>query len=303
MSARYLLLIFALWLAVTGRRSETAAQDVQPKQPPWVDPQAMFQQFFGGDEQFDEALLEKIEVSARDEQRIGQQAVEAYVEMLRRQGVQVVQRGREAAYLQQLVNRIQPLMRQRERYPKLHVYYAASDHCNARSFPGGHVIFFRGLLDASENEAALIGMVGHELSHLDRGHHTRRIKEMRLTERAFRPQGVQSWQDFMAIGGSALRVWLQPFRQEYELEADLDGARWAYQAGYDCRELALLFLRLHQQGQDGRLPLPEFLQSHPASLDRHAAIMQMYQQLQAAKPVAELVIGADNLRRRIAWQP
>jgi hypothetical protein len=33
-----------------------------------------------------------------------------------------------------------------------------------------------------------------------------------------------------------MRIWMQPFRPEFEAEADEDGARWAYLAGYDPRE-------------------------------------------------------------------
>lgn len=33
------------------------------------------------------------------------------------------------------------------------------------------------------------------------------------------------------------RLWTRPFRPEDEPTADLDGARWAYQAGDDPREM------------------------------------------------------------------
>ena len=36
--------------------------------------------------------------------------------------------------------------------------------------PGGTLIFFRGILDFAGSEAALVGVIGHELSHLDHGH-------------------------------------------------------------------------------------------------------------------------------------
>jgi hypothetical protein len=37
------------------------------------------------------------------------------------------------------------------------------------------LVFFRGFLETAGNEAAVVGIVGHELSHLDRGHHLWRI--------------------------------------------------------------------------------------------------------------------------------
>ena len=108
--------------------------------------------------------------------------------------------------------------------------------------------------------------------------------------------------DFFVVGGVMMRTWLRPFRPEYETEADLDGARWSFLAGYDCREMAKLFLELLDRHRNGKLPIPEFFRSHPAELDRHQAIMDEYRKLQAEKPNDNLYIGTDNLRKRIAWK-
>ncbi len=303
MRERFRLLLSPL-LLIAGYASGVFAQPPKPEQPPWADPATMFQRFFGGDEQADAKLLDKIEVTAREEQQIGKQSLDAYIDTLRRQGIRVVNRGPEVTYLRQLVDKVHPMMERRKRYPRIHVYYALTDHCDAKSFPGGYLVFFRGLLETTDNEAALIGMVGHELSHLDRGHHTRRIKEWRLSQQSFGGRsGPMAMQDFAATGGAILRSWLRPFRPEYEREADLDGARWSYRAGYDCRELAKLFLEMHHRRQNRRVPLPPFLQSHPADLDRHQAILDEYDELRVAAPAAGLHIGVENLRNRTAWVP
>ena len=47
-----------------------------------------------------------------------------------------------------------------------------------------------------------------------------------------------------------MRLLSRPFRPEDESEADRDGAAWAYRAGYDPREMAALFERLHQRDFD-----------------------------------------------------
>lgn len=109
--------------------------------------------------------------------------------------------------------------------------------------------------------------------------------------------------DFFTTGMVMMRAWMRPFRIEYERQADLDGARWSYQAGYDCREMGQLFLRLHQRGELVDLPVPEFLRSHPPATARHQAIVQEYQRLQAEMPRHQLVIGQENLRRRTVHPP
>lgn len=268
-----------------------------------ADPQLMFETIFGAEGEVDERVLAEIDVSAREERQIGKRAVETYLGQLKAQRVRVVQRGKDVAYLQALVQKIQPMMTQRERYSEIKVYLALSDHCDARCLPGGYLVFFQGLLDSAENEAALIGMVGHELSHLDRGHQTRRIKQMKLAERTF-SGGVRPMKpsDFFTVGSVMMRAWLRPFRPDYEREADQDGARWSYQAGYDCREMGKLFLRHQEQNGNLNLPVPEFFRSHPAAPDRHRAIMDEYERLQAESPRDDLVIGEENLHARVVLE-
>jgi predicted Zn-dependent protease len=288
-------------LFATLHATRTEAQRVAP---PWTEPQAMFEALFGKEGEVDEKVLAEITVSAREERQMGKRAVDAYLGQLKAQRVRVVQRGKDVAYLKALIRKVQPMMTQRERYSEIKIYLALSDHCDARCFPGGYLVFFQGLLDSAENEAALIGMVGHELSHLDRGHQTRRIKQMKLAERTF-SGGVRPMKpsDFFTVGGVMMRAWLRPFRPDYEREADLDGARWSYQAGYDCRETGKLFLRHQERNGNVNLPIPEFFRSHPAGADRHRAIVNEYERLQAESPKDDLVIGEENLLARVVALP
>ena len=145
------------------------SQDAAAAQPPWLDPQRMFEQVFGAEGEVNEQVLRKINVTADEERRIGRQTVDTYLRTLKAQRTRVVTRGRDIEYLRQLVDKIRPMMSDGARYPSIQLYLAMSDRVDARSFPGGYLVFFQGLLKAADNEAALIGIVGHELSHLDRG--------------------------------------------------------------------------------------------------------------------------------------
>jgi predicted Zn-dependent protease len=106
-------------------------------------------------------------------------------------------------------------------------------------------------------------------------------------------------QRFFSSGTSMMRLVGRPFRPEDEAEADRDGAVWAYRAGYDPRETAALFARLHQRDQDPRIPFASFFRTHPYSDDRSEAILKQYDDLQAADPKEKLYRGAENLVRRI----
>ena len=268
---------------------------------PFPDPQDFFQRLFGEETEEDRKKLEAIEISPKRERQYGAGAVRAYFDHLKRSGTRVVSRGKDVNYLRDLVETIRPLMSNPQRYPSIKVYLAKSPECEARVFPGGSLVMFEGMLETAENEAALVGMVGHELSHLDRGHLLADLRRVRLAEQTFSDgPGPQSPSEFFDAGTLLMRMWSRPFRPEHEAEADRDGARWAYLAGYDPREFAGLFLRARDRADHPRLALPWFLQSHPPLEERHQAVMAEYRELQQQNANAALYVGEENLRTRTA---
>ncbi|MBN2474347.1 MAG: M48 family metalloprotease [Pirellulales bacterium] len=278
------------------------------QQPPWqeivdefADPNQMLQRFFGEATEEDKRALERIEVSARQERRMGQAAVEAYLAELKRRKMRVVTRGKDIDYLRDLVETIHPLMTQQDRYRTITVYLVESSRCDARSFPGGTLVFFRGLLETADSEAAVVGIVGHELSHLDRGHHLLRVRQVKLAEQTFSGKtGRLSPRDLVTAGTTIARLWTRPFQPDDEAEADRDGAAWAYEAGYDPRETGELFLKLRGRNPELPIPMPTFLRSHPPPEGRHRQILSVYAKLKRTQPTAALYIGQENLRRRVA---
>lgn len=262
--------------------------------------QQMFERMFGQEREEDRKALAKIEVSVREERQMGETAVGSYLEYLKNRKIRVVSRGRDVDYLRGLVEKIRRLMTNSRRYPRIKVYVAQSSRCDARSFPGGTLVFFRGLLETAQNEAAVVGIVGHELAHLDRGHHLWRLRRIKLAEQTFSENNKTfSPERFFTAGSLMMQIWSRPFRPELEAEADHDGARWAYAAGYDPRETAKLFLNLRDRGKDVQGFLPSLLRSHPAPEGRHKAILELYHKLQQEKPKKKLYIGKENLRRRV----
>jgi predicted Zn-dependent protease len=266
---------------------------------PFGDPETMFERMFGPPSDDDKIALAKIDVSVREERQMGQTALDAYRASLQSQNIAVIRSGADIDYLRRLVTTLQPLMTNRRRYPTIQVLVADSPKIDARSFPGGSIVVFRGLLDSAGSEAALVGILGHELAHLDRGHVLQRAKRMKLAQQTF-SGGMRgmTMADFFNATATSLRMWTRPFQPEDEAEADSDGARMAYRAGYDPREMARLFLELKDQQGAQPSPVPTFLQSHPAPADRHKAIMDLYEELQSKEPKPGLYIGAENLKRR-----
>lgn len=299
-------LLFALSAsAAPHRQAKKPAKPAKP-QPglgdfPFANPQAFLEQMFGEDKGADDPALANVKLSLKEEQQYGDAAADALLKQLERDKVKVLTKGKEVKYLERLLATLQPQMKHASRYKSFNVYLAEAPHTDARCFPGGTVLVFRGLLDFADSEAALIGILGHELSHIDHGHQTQQLKRMKLAQQAFSADGGGfSPEKFFAGGASMMKMFMKPFRPEDETEADLDGATWAYRAGYDSREMAKLFLRLHERDKHGKEALPGFMRSHPFHIDRYQAILDRYEELQESEPHDKLYIGRPNLAKKIA---
>lgn len=243
--------------------------------------------------------LQQIPVSAAEERKIGEQAVDAHLQALRQQGLSVVNGGREHAYVSRLVELIRPRMEHAARYARIRVYIIETNAVDARSFPGGTLFFTHGMLETAGSEAALVGVVGHELSHLDHGHQLLHVRRLKLAQQGFAPdQAGFSPDQFLSSGLTLMKMFSRPFQPEDEAEADADGVRWAYEAGYDPRALGELF-RDRRQPPGAGLPMLDFFRSHPPDRERWEAVQRQYHQLQRAQPRDRLYLGRENLQRRV----
>jgi Zn-dependent protease with chaperone function len=169
------LVLLFVWLIVV---SAAAADEPKPRFPAPVfpggklpadfDPQKFLESFFGkAARHFDNnELLDKVEVSWDEEVRLGQQLLDDLKQRLAAQKKTLVDRGRDVEYVSQLAGQIQPQMREAQRYRKLHIHVTNLSGPNAYALPGGHLIVTREILDQSGCEAAVVCVIGHELSHV-----------------------------------------------------------------------------------------------------------------------------------------
>jgi predicted Zn-dependent protease len=296
--SRYLGCVLAacavvLWFASVASAQRRAAQ------PNAADfrPEKFFESFLNGPAN-SEADLAKIKISAKEEQQIGEQQIEALKQQLLTRKLKLQTRGREVAYLATLVERLQPQMHEHKRYPKIRILYVEDEQPQAYAFCDGHLLISSGLLKAAQSEAALVCVLGHELSHLDRGHLLRRAKQWKLLQERFKDTSNFSPARLTASFDAMQAIFRRPFGPAEELEADTDGMTWAYELGYDPRAVAGIYDAVEQPGQKF---LPAFLQSHPPSAERRENLQATYKALQEARPQEELYLGRENLQRRTAW--
>jgi predicted Zn-dependent protease len=143
-------------------------------------------------------------------------------------------------------------------------------------------------------------VIGHELSHLDHNHLLINVKRMKLAEQAFADKSQFSPERFLTATAAMARLWSRPFRPEDEQTADLDGARWAYEADYDPREMIRVIVKIGELEKKRPLPLPSYFLSHPPAEQRRKTLEKLYHELQRTNPKEQLYVGKENLRRRTA---
>jgi predicted Zn-dependent protease len=234
--------------------------------------------------------LEQINISVADENQFGQRIHEAYLQQLKQSKITVSQQGKDVAYLRQLLKILKPRMRNADRYKQLDVRVIENESADAFSIPGGRLLVTRGLLESANSEAAVVGVLAHELSHLDHGHQLIPLKQSKLANQPLDFQDRMMWIGLMA----------RPNRPEQESEADEDATRWMMEAGYDPRELARLLSSWDQQ-QNQVAPwlqfVPGFVKSHPDAGKRAQDVLQVVMKFEGKFPQAKY-IGVENLRTR-----
>jgi len=163
---------------------------------------------------------------------------------------------------------------------------------NAFATPGGRIYVYTGLLLAAENEAEVIGVLGHEIGHVVGRHSARQlVAQYGLQTVTSMALGKSSNEIVALTAGLAGKTAQLAYGRDMELEADQYGARYASGAGYDPRALATFFDKLKAKyGDTG--PVMTFFSTHPANSDRIAKITELV----AAENLTGTELGIPSLR-------
>jgi hypothetical protein len=149
---------------------------------------------------------------------------------------------------------------------------------NAFALPGGPMFLNRGMIEAATTEAAMAGVMAHEIAHVALRHGTAQATKGQKFQ-----IGAVAGQILGAIvGGTAgsvisqgsqfgLGTYFLKYGREYERQADLMGAQIMARAGYDPREMANMFKTIQAEGGSSG---PEWLSSHPDPGNRYDDIVQ-----------------------------
>jgi predicted Zn-dependent protease len=154
---------------------------------------------------------------------------------------------------------------------------------NAFAVPGGYIYFTRGILAQFNNEAEMIGVLGHELAHITARHSASRVTQQQLAQ-ILLIGGMIASEEFARYGQYAMvgmELLFLRFSRDDERQADRLGVEYASKIGYDAREMANFFEMLIKMNMDAeRGGIPNFLSTHPDPGDRYNDVRRDAEQWQ-----------------------
>jgi Zn-dependent protease with chaperone function len=144
---------------------------------------------------------------------------------------------------------------------------------NAFALPGGPVYINLGVIRAADNEAQVVGVMGHEIAHVVMRHGAQQASRGALAQLGgailggvIGGGGGQLAQLGVGLAGGVV---MMKYSRGAEREADRVGARILYETGYNPQAMVDFFQKLQQQGGRGG---PEWLSSHPDPGNRAAGV-------------------------------
>ncbi len=158
---------------------------------------------------------------------------------------------------------------------------------NAFATPGGYLYVFTGLLRAADNEAEVIGVMGHEVGHVLARHFARRLVQTYTLQGLI---AIALGQDANKLAelaaGLAAQGYLLSHSRDAETEADDYGARLTSEAGFDPNGLVTFFQKLDML-QGGTPAILKYVMGHPLPGDREEHVRELISK-------EMLAVGATN---------
>jgi len=165
---------------------------------------------------------------------------------------------------------------------------------NAFALPGGFIGVHSGLLLGAANESELAAVLAHEIGHVDQRHIARMIAKQRegsfiaigalllalLAARSGSSSSGDAAQAAVMAGQAAAIQQQLNFSREAEREADRIGFQTLVNAGFDPGGMASFFTRLQQGTRVYESAAPEYLRTHPLTVERLSDIQNRAREAQ-----------------------
>lgn len=183
-----------------------------------------------------------------------------------------------------------------------HVKILDSPVVNAFAIPGGYIYFTRGILAQFNNEAEVMGVLGHEMGHIAARH-------------SVSQQTKQTMGTLLLIGGmiaskefaqyaeyamQGMQLLYLKFSRDDERQADALGVEYSSKISYDARKMADFFQVLNKMSMaEEQGGVPTFLSTHPDPGDRYNYVKKDAIRWQDSLKLSPWKVNADNYLQMI----
>ncbi|HVN46552.1 MAG TPA: M48 family metallopeptidase [Steroidobacteraceae bacterium] len=144
---------------------------------------------------------------------------------------------------------------------------------NAYAMPGGKIMVYSGLVEKLQlSDGEIAAVLGHEISHALREHTRERVSRVYEEQVALAGLAVLTGAGAgtMDLAGQVASATFElPHDRQQEAEADVMGLELMARAGYDPHEAITLWKKM--MAAEKSEP-PQFLSTHPASMNRIAEL-------------------------------
>lgn len=186
------------------------------------------------------------------------------------------------AELQRYVNQVGMWVAMQSEQPHLKWQFGVTDDKDINSYaaPPGYVLITKGLFDRLNTEAELAAVLGHEITHVIKGHHQKAMNAakqremgMGLAKFALAQTGKSesSQQALQGVMGGLTENYVRGLDKDDEYEADVNGMVLAARAGYNPYALVSVLQTIGGiSPKDGAVAL--LFATHPSMNDRLESI-------------------------------
>ena len=176
---------------------------------------------------------------------------------------------------------VQNLVRHSDAKVPFRVKLLDSDEINAFALPGGFLYVNKGLLQATDTEDQLVGVLAHEIAHVAARHATEMMTKAQILNYAAIPTifvgGVVGMMVQNGLG-LAMDLKILGVSRSSEREADILGSQYAWSASYDPEGFLSFFEKMQAQEKKQPGKMASWFRTHPSTPDRLKLIRNVISQ-------------------------
>lgn len=225
-----------------------------------------------------------------------------YAKELTASGVPLLTDRAITTYVEQLSQR---LVKHAKQFPtNYQLYVLDTAGVNATTVPG-FIFVYRGLLEAAPSEAALVGVLAHEIGHSVAHHTAKKVTKNYQDEQQLanlKKSDSKLSQLLAKLLEAGNPVGAMSFSREAEAQADRLGVHITFDAGYDPNGLAEMFQIFEQMSPSSRSSWDLLARTHPFSIDRINAVRE-YAALLPTRPHKTTSPEFDAMKARLKKLP